>query len=102
MTQLDQLHHVAISVRDPSELKSTVEWYRKNFTVESAYQDDTWALLKFSNISVAFVVPGQHPPHICITREDAEKFGELKTHRDGTRTVYINDPSGNVVEVLKP
>ena len=98
----DEFHHVAISVRDPVELRETVEWYRKTFNVETGYQDDTWALLKFSNISLALVVPGQHPPHICVTREDAEKFGELKTHRDGTRTVYVQDPSGNVVEVLKP
>ena len=102
MTQLDTLHHVAISVKDPADLVKTVEWYRATFNVGTGYQDETWALLHFANISLALVVPGQHPPHLCVTREDAEKFGELKTHRDGTRTVYVSDPSGNVVEVLKP
>jgi len=28
------------------------------------------------------------------------EFGELKTHRDGTRSCYINDPSGNAVEIF--
>jgi catechol 2,3-dioxygenase-like lactoylglutathione lyase family enzyme len=102
MTQLDTLHHVAITVADSAQLKATADWYRSTFQVETGYQDETWALLKFANISLALVVPGQHPPHICVTREDGEKFGELKTHRDGTRTVYVSDPSGNVVEVLKP
>ena len=98
MKKLDQLHHVAMQVTD---LKKTLEWYRNTFEVETQYEDDTWALLKFNNISVAFVMPGQHPAHICVSREDAEKFGELVTHRDGTRTVYVSDPSGNTVEVLK-
>jgi hypothetical protein len=78
-----------------------LEWYRKTFSVESLYEDETWALLKFSNIALAIVIPGQHPPHLCVSRPDAERFGELKTHRDGTRSVYVSDPSGNVIEVME-
>lgn len=98
MKPLDELHHIAVSVTD---LKATLAWYRNTFAVETLYEDDTWALLKFNNISVALVIPGQHPPHICVARPDAQAFGELKTHRDGTRSVYVNDPSGNFVEVLE-
>ncbi len=96
-TQLDTIHHVAISVED---IASSVEWYRDKFRCEIAYQDDTWALLKFNNISLALVIPDQHPPHIGYTCNEAEKYGELKTHRDGTRSVYISDPAGNTVEMM--
>ena len=32
--------------------------------------------------------------------EKAESYGELKGHRDGTRSIYIADPSGNPVELM--
>ena len=92
----DTVDHVAISVTD---VKSTVEWYLKNFSCKVAYQDETWALLDFANIRLAFVLPRQHPPHFALLR-DPSLFGEPKTHRDGTRSVYVSDPSGNSVEVL--
>ena len=93
---IDTVDHVAISV---SDVKGTVEWYLKNFSCKVAYQDETWALLEFANIRVAFVLPQQHPPHFALLRDPA-LFGEPKTHRDGTRSVYVSDPSGNSVEVL--
>ncbi|MEX2515526.1 MAG: VOC family protein [Gammaproteobacteria bacterium] len=95
---MDKLHHVAIQVND---LKATVNWYQQHFACEVAYQDDTWALLNFDNLQLAFVIPGQHPPHIAFERPDAAGFGELKTHRDGTASVYIKDPSGNNIEVMQ-
>jgi hypothetical protein len=94
---LDAIDHVALPVR---EVGPVVDWYRKTFACEVSYQDDTWALLKFSNMSLALVVPEQHPPHIGLVSGDAEKFGRLKTHRDGTRSTYISDPAGNPVEIL--
>jgi catechol 2,3-dioxygenase-like lactoylglutathione lyase family enzyme len=92
----DTVDHVAVSV---SDVKRTVDWYLKNFNCKVAHQDDTWALLEFANIRVAFVLPQQHPPHFALLR-DPSLFGEPKTHRDGTRSVYVSDPSGNSVEVL--
>lgn len=92
----DTVDHVAISVTD---VQGTVDWYLKNFSCKVAYQDDTWALLEFANIRVAFVLPQQHPPHFALLR-DPSLFGVPKTHRDGTRSVYVSDPSGNSVEVL--
>ncbi len=92
----DIVDHVAISVTD---VKGTVDWYLKNFSCKVAYQDDTWALLEFANIRVAFVLPQQHPPHFALLR-DRSLFGEPLSHRDGTRSVYVSDPSGNSVEVL--
>lgn len=96
-TKLDSLHHVAIEVKDIAE---AVAWYQQNFRCDISYQDETWALLKFANVQLALVLPNQHPPHIGFTSPHAEKYGELKLHRDGTKSVYTSDPFGNVVEFL--
>ena len=100
MTQpLDSLHHIAISVND---IARAVEWYTTTFRCEIAYQDQTWAFLKFANLHLALVLPNQHPPHIAFVTPEASSWGELKTHRDGTRSVYISDDSGNVIELMDP
>lgn len=94
---LDSIDHVAVPVR---EVGSAVDWYRRNFKCEVSYQDETWALLRFANMSLALVIPEQHPPHIALVSEDAHSHGELKRHRDGTRSIYINDPDKNSIEIL--
>lgn len=94
---LDALHHLAMPVND---IAKAVEWYRQNFACEIRYQDPTWALLQFQNIQLALVIPEQHPAHVAFTRPDAERYGALKTHRDGTRSCYIADPAGNAVEIM--
>uniref|UniRef100_A0A7C2P7E4 VOC family protein n=1 Tax=Schlesneria paludicola TaxID=360056 RepID=A0A7C2P7E4_9PLAN len=96
---LDRLHHVAIEV---SDIAAAVDWYRSTFACEIAYQDATWAMLKFANVSIAFVLPGQHPPHLGFVTPAAHNYGQLKRHRDGTESVYISDPAGNAVELLSP
>ncbi len=95
---MDKLHHIAIQV---SDIKQAVDWYCGKFNVTVTYQDETWAMLQFENIELAIVIPGQHPPHIAIEDNNAEKYGELTPHRDGTASIYINDPFGNSVEILK-
>ena len=97
MNQLDRLDHVAIPVQD---VASAVDWYTRTFQCKVKYQDETWALLGFDNVSLALVIPSQHPAHIGFVSPDAEKFGTLKTHRDGTRSCYVRDPAGNSVEIL--
>jgi catechol 2,3-dioxygenase-like lactoylglutathione lyase family enzyme len=94
--KLDTMHHVAISVTD---VKGTVDWYTTHFDCKVVYQDDSWALVQFANIQLAFVLPRQHPPHIALLGDPAP-FGEPKTHRDGTRSVYLKDPAGNNIEIL--
>ena len=98
-TKLDSIHHIAVSVND---IASAVDWYRATFACEIEYQDDTWAMLKFANASLALVLPHQHPPHIGFATPKAESYGELKTHRDGTRSIYISDSAGNAVELMDP
>jgi len=95
---MDRLHHVAIAV---PEIGAALAWYRAQFDVEIVHEDATWALLRFTNIDLALVVPGQHPPHIAIERPDAARHGALKTHRDGTASVYVDDPFGNVIEIMQ-
>ncbi len=94
---LSAIDHIAISVTD---IPAAVAWYTQTFGCEIQHRDDTWALLKFANIRLALVIAEQHPPHLAFVSPEAERFGPLKTHRDGTRSVYVQDPAGNPVEVL--
>lgn len=96
--RLDSLHHVAIQVDD---IVRAVDWYLARFNTRVDYQDESWALLGFENISLALVRPDQHPAHIAVTHRQAETFGRLTRHRDGTESVYIQDSEGNSVEIMK-
>ncbi|MEX2141435.1 MAG: hypothetical protein WD894_19370 [Pirellulales bacterium] len=95
--RLDAMHHVAIAVDD---VAAAVGWYQEHFRCNVVYQDPTWALLQFSNMQLALVVPSQHPPHIAFEHAHAERFGPLKAHRDGTRSTYVADSAGNPVEII--
>jgi len=94
--KLDSLHHVAVAV---SNVKETVDWYTQHFGCRVTYQDDTWALVQFANVSLAFVLPEQHPPHFAVLGNPAD-YGKPEKHRDGTRSVYVKDPAGNNIEIL--
>ncbi|MBC7998239.1 MAG: VOC family protein [Leptolyngbya sp.] len=94
---LATIHHIAITVDD---VEKAVNWYRDTFNCEIEYQDKTWAFIRFQNIKLALVMPNQHPAHLAFLHEQAEQFGELKTHRDGSRSIYINDSAGNAVEIV--
>ncbi len=94
---LDAMHHVAIAVDD---VTTAVRWYQDRFRCKVSYQDPTWALLQFANMQLALVIPSQHPPHIAFEHSQADQFGPLKPHRDGTRSTYIADSAGNPVEIL--
>ena len=93
------LHHVAISVND---VAAAVKWYAETFRCRVAYQDATWAMLEFENVRLALVIPEQHPPHVGFVHPHAERFGALKAHRDGTKSIYVADPAGNPVEIMSP
>ena len=94
---LDSIHHIAVSVPD---IATAVEWYTKTFPCKVVYQDPTWAFLEFANVKLALVLPSQHPAHFAVVHPEAEKFGTLNPHRDGTRSTYIKDPAGNAVELM--
>lgn len=95
---MDKIHHVAIQVPN---INDAVDWYIDNFETKILYQDKSWAFLKFQDLNLALVLPDQHPPHIAFEKDDADKYGELTPHRDGTASIYIDDPFGNKIEILK-
>lgn len=97
-TILDRIDHLAIVVDD---LNTTLDWYLQKFNCSVLYKDATWAMIEFANIKLAFVVAQEHPRHLCVERKDATSFGSLKTHRDGSRSCYIEDPSKNILEILE-
>jgi len=95
--QLDTIHHTAIQVKD---IAKAVSWYTERFTCEIEYQDESWAMLKFANTSLALVLPEQHPYHFAIMTDDLSPYGEAVPHRDGTASVYIKDADENNIEML--
>lgn len=93
-----KLHHIAIVV---SDIAQAVAWYRDNLAAEVIYEDESWGMLRFDNIDLALVLPGKHPPHLAVERSDAAAYGPLTRHRDGSESVYVEDPFGNVIEVMQ-
>ena len=91
------IDHIAVETKC---VKDSVSWYMKNFNCEIKYQDQTWAMLKFDNISVALVTPGEHPPHFAVVNEAISNEKGIKKHRDGIRYKYIQDPDHNFVEFI--
>ena len=96
--------HVAVSTKD---ISAGVEWYRFHFNAKVLYQDDTWAFLQLGGTKLALVSPHQHPPHIAMSvseevLNDAAKIASkpIDLHRDGTKGIYLLDPSGNAVELI--
>lgn len=95
---MDRIHHIALSVPD---IGRATAWYKGQFDFVTLYEDKTWALLEFDNIALALVLPDQHPPHIAIVCDNAESYGPLTKHRDGSASVYVRDPWGNAIEIMK-
>ena len=96
--------HVAIPAQNISE---SIEWYRSRFGATVLFQDATWAFLQMGGTKLALISPDQHPPHfaVSVTEDalaDAAKFADkpIDAHRDGTRGIYLYDPSGNAVELI--
>ena len=95
MNRLTYVDHIAI---ESTDIKKSTEWYKKQFNCTVKYQDDTWALLRFDNISLALVSPGDHPPHIAVVDKNIAKVPSSKMHRDGIRYLYETDPDSNYIE----
>ena len=95
---MDVIDHIAIVVDNIDE---SIKWYTQTFECSLEWQDDSWALIAFSNCKLALVTAGQHPPHFAVLCNDSGRFGKPKRHRDGTRSVYRRDVDGNFVEFLE-
>ena len=96
--KLDNIDHVALQVHD---IAAAAAWYREHWKCDVEHLDATWAMLRFANTRLALVLPNQHPPHVAFLDKHPEKAGEPTVHhRDGTISVYIQDPWGNKLELL--
>jgi catechol 2,3-dioxygenase-like lactoylglutathione lyase family enzyme len=99
-----ELDHVAIQTAD---IPGSVAFYKNNFGATVLYEDASWAFLRLGQGKLALVNPQQHPAHVAL-RVDlpqlqamaAECGQSIKVHRDGTRGIYMTDPSGNKVELI--
>ena len=90
-----KIDHIALQVKD---IQESITWYVDNFECEIIYQDESWAFLQFENIKLALVIKSEHPYHIAF---EVDELKDGKTHRDNSISKYINDPSGNKVELIK-
>ena len=95
---MDRIHHIALSVPD---IGRATAWYRGQFDVATLYEDKTWALLEFDNIALALVLPDKNLPHFAVLCDNPEAYGPLTKHRNGTASVYVRDPWGNAIEIMK-
>ena len=96
--QFDRIDHVTVCV---ASLPAAVKWYTTSFQCSVAYEDKTQAVLQFANIRLTLVLPSQQPPHLAFCRRDAGTLGELQERPDGSRSSYIADPTGNVIEIIE-
>ena len=95
---MKKIDHIALQVEEP---RKAAEWYCENFGAEALYVDDTWSFVQFENIKLAFVMRGQHPPHIAFEVDDFEEGDVVKPHRDGSESAYKRDPFKNIYELIK-
>jgi hypothetical protein len=100
-----QFDHVAQQVPDIAE---AVEWQLR--TVPGTvvlHQDATWAMVESGGARLAFVLPDQHPDHVAY-RVEAESLEALAaehgvpiaTHRDATRSIYLEGPGSLSTEII--
>ncbi len=95
---MKNIDHIALQV---DNVKESVDWYVENYGCEILYSDDTWALLQFGNIKLALVVEDEHPFHIAFEIDGVEGNGKnWLYHRDGSISRYVDDPSGNKIELI--
>ena len=94
---LTHVDHIALESKCISD---SVKWYTENFNCNIKYQDNTWALLKFDNIQIALVTPGEHPPHFAVIDKKIAGLDNVKIHRDGIKYFYQEDPDQNVIEKI--
>ncbi|GAB4451566.1 MAG: hypothetical protein OHK0029_00990 [Armatimonadaceae bacterium] len=97
--------HVAQVV---SDVPTAVQWYVENLPgVQVLYQDETWAFVEAGGVKLAFVVRDQHPGHLAwrvseaeLNRLAAQHNKEIKPHRDGTKSFYLEAPGGQSIEII--
>ena len=100
-----QFDHVAQQVPDIAE---AVEWQLRTVPGTTVlHQDATWALVESGGARLAFVLPDQHPSHLAyrvgaeeLERLAAENGAAIATHRDATRSIYLEGPGSLATEII--
>lgn len=99
-----EMDHIAI---EASDIAQSARFYVEQFGAQVLYQDETWAFLRVGQGKLALVTPSQHPPHVALRVDEAalevaaRRAGKpVDSHRDGTKGIYVLDPSGNSVELI--
>lgn len=105
MVRSVQFDHVALEV---PQVAAALAWWRglvPDLTV--LYEDESWALVEAGGSRVAFVTAGQHPDHLAYSvpaaelQRLAERHGtEIASHRDGSRSFYLDAPGAHRVELV--
>ena len=91
---MKKIDHIAVVVND---IKESVAYYVDNYDCMILHCDESWGYLQFDNTKLALVLKDEHPPHIAFEVDEVEG----KTHRDGSVSKYIDDPSGNKIELIE-
>ena len=94
---MDKIDHIALQVND---IKESVEYYTSNYDCSIIFKDDYWAFLQFDNIKLALIIEDQHPHHISFAVDEIEWVDHITEHRDGSVSKYVQDPSGNNIEII--
>ena len=100
MTEMKTIDHIAIVV---DNIKESIAYYVVEHQARVLYCDKSWGLLQFKNVNLALVLEGEHPPHIAfeVDKMDDDWPMKGKLHRDGSISKYIDDPSGNKIELIE-
>jgi hypothetical protein len=94
-----KLHHIALRIPD---IAPVVKWRVKTRNFDTVHQDQTLTLLDTENMSIVLVLRSKHLPNVVFKSLEAEKYGDLTTHRGGSESVCVQDPFRNTVEFLEP
>lgn len=116
------MHHLALQVRDLQATESfytnllgmQVEWRPDSHNVYLTSGRDNLALHQLTDASVAFGEPQRldHLGFIVEAPADVDSWHQFlvqqqvvikappRTHRDGARSFYCQDPDGNVVQII--
>lgn len=97
--------HIAQQVPDIAE---AVTWYVRTLPgVKVLHQDSSWAFIEANGTKLAFVKSDQHPNHLAwrvdtaeLERLAAELGKEIKSHRDHSRSFYLEAPGGQWIEII--
>lgn len=100
-----EFDHVAQQVPD---IAAALAWWQRTVPGSTVlHQNDTWGLLEANGCKLAFVMADQHPSHLSwrvsgaeLERLAAEHGAEIASHRDGTRSFYLDAPGGQSVEII--